>query len=102
MKKIKLKNTSQPAAAHTKRKGIQYYDWKVFVDADPDTLANIDHVTYVLHSTFPDPIRTVSDPSTGFALETKGWGEFEIGAKVEFKDGSTQTTRHMLKLGDGG
>ena len=99
-RKIHLSNTSQPASEQPKREGHQYYNWRVFVDEDPETLAKIDNVTYFLHPTFPDSVRTVSDASTGFALETKGWGEFEIGARVEFKDGSTESTRYNLKLGE--
>ena len=100
MNKIRLSNTSQPARASSARGGTPYYDWKVFVDEDPDVLSRIDRVTYFLHPSFPDPVRTVDDPSTKFALEAKGWGEFEIGAKVHFKDGSTESTSYYLELGD--
>ena len=98
MKPIRLDNTSKPAEDQPKRKDLQYYDWKVYVAEAPDVLEKIDHVTYFLHPTFPDPVRTVSDPSTGFALETKGWGEFKIGAKIQFKDGSSSNTSYMLDL----
>jgi transcription initiation factor IIF auxiliary subunit len=50
----------------------------------------------------PSPVRTVSDPSTGFALETKGWGEFEIRAQIHYKDGTTQNTSYMLDLSKSG
>lgn len=99
MNAIHLSNTSQPLADAPKRKGLQYYDWKVFVDEDEKTLDEIDSVTYILHPTFPEPVRTIKDPSTGFALETKGWGEFQINARIHFKDGSTSTASHMLDLG---
>ncbi len=102
MSRVHLSNTSQPSPDQPKRKGYQHYDWKVFVNADPETLAKIDSVTYFLHPTFPNPVRTVSDASTGFALETKGWGEFEIGAKIQFKDGSTENTSYMLDLSKSG
>ncbi len=98
MSLIRLSNTSKAAADQPKRQGSKYYDWKVFVQEDPAILAKIDHVTYFLHPTFPDPVRTVADPSTGFALETTGWGEFTIGAKIQFKDGSSQSTSYMLDL----
>lgn len=98
MSLIRLTNTSKPVEAQPKRKSLQYYDWKVYVAEAPDVLEKIEHVTYFLHPTFPDPVRTVSDPSTGFALETTGWGEFEIGAKIQFKDGSSSNTLYMLDL----
>jgi transcription initiation factor IIF auxiliary subunit len=98
MNKIHLNNISQAIPVHSKQRDYQYFYWKVFVDEDPEILANIDHVTYFLHPTFPNPVQTVSDPETGFALEAKGWGEFELNARVQFKDGSTENTSYRLKL----
>ena len=98
MSRIRLDNTSKPIETEANRKGLQYYDWKVYIAEAPEDLDKIDYVTYFLHPTFPDPVRTVSDPSTGFALETAGWGEFKIGAKIQFKDGSSSSTSYMLDL----
>ncbi len=100
MKPIQLSNTSQPAAPQPSGE-LQYFDWKVYVDEDPEILKTIDHVTYILHPTFPDPVQIVSDASTGFALETSGWGEFAIGAQIQFKNGSVASSSHMLDLGSG-
>jgi transcription initiation factor IIF auxiliary subunit len=86
----------------TERRGAnQYYRWKVFVDADAATLANIDRVEYQLHPTFPDPIRSSDDPENRFAIETSGWGEFSILAEVRFKDGHTETVSYWLDLSKG-
>jgi transcription initiation factor IIF auxiliary subunit len=101
MKPVQLSNTSRLIPDQPEREQYHYYDWKVFIKEDPDTLAKIDHVTYFLHPTFPDPVRAVSDPSTGFALETKGWGEFEIRAQIHSKGGTTQNTTYMLDLSKG-
>jgi transcription initiation factor IIF auxiliary subunit len=98
---IQLSNTSQPVSGPARRQGLKYYDWKVFVDADPDTLQRIDSVTYILDPTFPDPVRTVNDQSTKFALATKGWGEFEIRAQIRYKDGSSDSTSYRLDLTKG-
>lgn len=95
---IKLGNVSRPASAGTTPRGQQYYDWRVFVDATPDLLDRIDRVTYFLHPTFPNPVRTVDDPSTKFALDSSGWGEFKVRAQVHLKDGSTIEASHMLNL----
>lgn len=101
MNDIHLSNSSQPSEEQPTRAEYQYYDWKVFVDEDAQVLESIDHVTYFLHPTFPNPVRTINDPSTGFALETSGWGEFEIRARVQYKDGSTESTSYKLDLSKG-
>jgi transcription initiation factor IIF auxiliary subunit len=75
-----------------------WYEWEVFVDEDPGKLEEIVRVVYFLHSTFPDPVRTVTDRDRGFSLRARGWGEFEIRAQVAFRDGSTETVRHWLDL----
>lgn len=95
---IRFSNVAQPSSRRAKGEGSQYYDWRVFVDESPDVLKTIDRVTYFLHPTFPNPVRTVDDRSTGFALSSSGWGEFEIRAQLHFKDGTTRTTSFMLDL----
>jgi hypothetical protein len=72
------------------------WDWTVFLVADPATVARISCVEYTLHPTFPDPVRTVCTPSNNFALNSSGWGTFEIGIRVMFKDGSQKHLRHQL------
>src|SRR6516165_7227020 len=58
----KISNTSTYA-------GAGRWDWTIFVDADPNTLEQIDCVEYTLHPTFPNPVRKVcSQPETKFAL----------------------------------
>jgi transcription initiation factor IIF auxiliary subunit len=53
--------------------------WSVFVDADAETLRQIECVEYTLHPTFPNPVRRVCNQSkTGFALSTNGWGTFRL------------------------
>ena len=99
MGRIQLSNVSQ--AIGPERGGLRYYDWKVFVDEDPATLHKIDSVTYFLHPTFPEPVRTVSDENNKFALETKGWGEFEIRASIQYKDGTSESTSYHLDLKKG-
>jgi transcription initiation factor IIF auxiliary subunit len=98
MRRIKLSNTSQPAAEQSPRSKDPFYDWAVYVDEDASTLNEIEAVTYFLHPTFPDPVQTVRDPATRFALKARGWGEFDIAARVRFKDGSVETTQYRLQL----
>ncbi len=77
---IKATNTSQPSA----KKG--YYDWTVFIQSDASTLNSIEHVEYLLHSTFTNPQVSSYDRKSNFSYSTSGWGEFEIKIKVVFKD----------------
>ena len=62
--------------------GKERWEWSVWVDGPSEELDSIDHVTYILHSTFNDPVRTINDRSTNFRLTTSGWGTFTIGAKI--------------------
>ena len=92
---IKVNNKAKLA----KKKGsYDYYDWELYLDEDESTLKNIDHVVYILHETFPEPIRTVSEPDSKFAVQARGWGEFDVGVQVVYKDGSTANEKYRLDL----
>jgi transcription initiation factor IIF auxiliary subunit len=58
--KILIDNESSPAS----KKG--YYNWKVYVVAEPVVLKTIREVVYTLHPTFKYPVQTV--PKTGISL----------------------------------
>lgn len=86
-------------AKRTGKKGkYAYFRWKVFVDEDENTLDNIESVEYLLHPTFPVPDQVRSDRDSKFALETSGWGEFDILITVNFKDGRKEDLRYRLDL----
>ena len=91
--RIVTRNTSSPVFGRP-----EWYDWSIYLEGDQDTLNSIQDVTYYLHPTFPNPIRTVSNPKDGFRLSTRGWGEFEIKIMIKFKNGQTQTLYHWLAL----
>jgi hypothetical protein len=81
--------------------GDNRWDWTVFVQAPTQVLDRVKCVEYTLHPTFPNPVRRVCDRGAGpraFALNSNGWGEFTIRAKVAFKDGHTQGVEYWLKL----
>jgi len=85
------------------KRGIQAVDERwyrslVFVDEDDGTLDKIDSITYVLHSTFPDPVRVVNDRSSKFALEMTGWGSFSMKIRIRYKNGTEEYTRYFLDL----
>lgn len=75
-----------------------WWRWWVWIDGSEPELDRIDHVVYQLHPTFPEPVRTVSDRSTKFRLETAGWGEFTIYARAFTKDGKQVKLEHDLQL----
>ena len=83
------------------RGGRQYYQWMVFIDEPPEVLDAIQSVEYVLHSTFPQPIQVRRDPNNKFALQTSGWGEFNIVIRVNFKDGRKEDLMYWLNLRKG-
>ncbi|MEQ9403123.1 MAG: hypothetical protein RIM99_06040 [Cyclobacteriaceae bacterium] len=81
------------------RDGRSWYKWSVYVSADQNTLNQIDHVQYVLHPTFANPVIDVYEGrSEGFPLTRTGWGTFEVGVNVYFKNGSVKKLLHDLKF----
>lgn len=78
--------------------GKDRWRWSVWLDGTTEELDAIDHVVYILDSTFHDPVRLVRDRSSNFRLETSGWGTFTIHAKAMLKDGSDVSLQHELAL----
>ena len=54
--------------------GIRRWKWAVWVDGTPEELDSVDHVTYILHPTFHNPVKVVHNRETKFRLEATGWG----------------------------
>jgi hypothetical protein len=78
--------------------GIDWWRWWVFIKGTPEELDKIEHVTYMLHPTFHNPVRKVTDRSSNFRLQSVGWGGFRINAKVTLKDGTVIPLSHELML----
>jgi transcription initiation factor IIF auxiliary subunit len=78
--------------------GDDYWKWSVWVEGPDAELNQISQVTYTLHPTFPHPVRTISDRSSKFRLDTAGWGTFTIYATAEHKDGRKSALEHELEL----
>lgn len=74
------------------------WKWAVWIDGPTEKIDEIDHVEYILHPTFPQPVRTVRERSTNFRLESSGWGEFMIHAKITTKNGQLLDLEHWLRL----
>jgi len=79
-------------------RGKDWWDWSVWIDGTTREMADVDHVTYTLHPTFPDPVRRVTTRRNKFRLDSSGWGEFEIFAEIARKNGSTLKRKHWLQL----
>ena len=92
---VKIDNASK----YVKTKGdMDWYKWKVFLKGSGEELDEINYVTYILHPTFPNPIRKITDRTSDFELSTSGWGEFEIKAKINYKTGKIKTITYWLDL----
>lgn len=78
--------------------GDDWWKWAVWIEGGDDALDQIDYVEWVLHPTFPDPIRKSRDRAKKFRLETGGWGVFLIHARLKMKNGETIPLRHHLSL----
>jgi pYEATS domain-containing protein involved in immunity/TIR domain-containing protein len=78
--------------------GGNWWKWSVWIEGGSREMAAVDHVVYTLHATFPDPVRTVRNRRTGFRLESSGWGEFELYARIVAKDGKVHQRKHWLTL----
>lgn len=78
--------------------GEDWWKWWVWIEGSENELAQVGHVIYILHPTFPNPVRTVKDRSSKFLLETAGWGVFLIRAKIIFKDNEETALEHFLEL----
>lgn len=84
---------------HSEYAGNDFWRWSICLDGPDAELDAVDHVVYTLHSTFPNPVRTVTDRQTRFRLETAGWGTFTVYARVVGKeDGAEQHLEHELDL----
>jgi len=82
-------------------KGESWWSWAVWVesvDGGAAALERIESVTYVLHPTFPDPVRSITDRASKFRLQSEGWGEFAIEARVHTTGGGVFRLERWLHL----
>lgn len=80
-------------------KGDDWWEWGAFLDdGGSGELSKVESVEYVLHETFPEPVRQISAPDGAFRLNAGGWGTFELKAFVHFKDGNKTKLKHNIEL----
>jgi hypothetical protein len=81
--------------------GGETFDWCIFVASPADVVRTIRSVDYTLHSSFRDPLQSVSTPEDRFCLLSSGWGGFDVRIRVNFQDASDINTTFQLKVRDG-
>ena len=78
-----------------------YWNWSVWIDASKEVIEQINYVEYILHSSFPNRVRTRSSKRDHFKLSSKGWGEFTIFVRIYMHDSTEPSLySHNLKLFD--
>ena len=74
--------------------------WTLFVRGpnDEDLACFISKVAFSLHQSFAEPVRIVTN--SPFEVTASGWGEFEAGIRIFFKDPAEQPIDlvHVIKL----
>jgi transcription initiation factor IIF auxiliary subunit len=78
--------------------GKDRWAWSVWLEGSSQELDGVDHVVYILHPTFHNPVRQINDRKTNFRLDTSGWGAFTIHAKAVHRDGRETMLDHDLVL----
>ena len=77
----------------------EYYRLRMFLESDePQSLDEVASVTYRLHPTFKDPVRSVSDRKSNFELRTAAWGEFNMTAEITYKGGKKLVVERYINL----
>jgi transcription initiation factor IIF auxiliary subunit len=70
----------------------------VFLQGDETLMNSIRMVEYVLHPTFPNPVREITDREHCFVLQTEAWGIFNMQITVYFEDGRREDVDYRVKL----
>jgi transcription initiation factor IIF auxiliary subunit len=78
--------------------GDDWWKWAVWVEGTDDVLDQVNFVEWMLHPTFPNPVRNVRNREEKFRIDTGGWGVFPIRANVYLKDGNLVRLQHELTL----
>jgi len=85
-------------AQDSKQTRPEYWRWSATIEGTEQELDAVQQVTWLLHPTFVNPVRTSTSRATKFRLETAGWGEFQLKAKVKLKTGKVHNLSHWVKL----
>lgn len=77
-----------------------WWRWTAFLDdVTEDELESIEYVEYHLHPSFKNPVKRSKSKKTNFSISAKGWGTFEITARVKYLDNRPDVTYvHALEF----
>jgi len=75
-----------------------WWRWAIWLDGTPAEMDSTTSVKWILHPTFPQPIRVISDSKTKFRLDGTGWGEFTVNAEINLTSGEVVKKRHWLRF----
>lgn len=79
--------------------GDGQWEWRAWIDASDGELDAVARVVWRLHPTYASPLVEASNRNDRFAIERTAWGRFQLGADIEFKDGSpARRVRRQLRL----
>lgn len=81
-----------------KYKGEDYWDWSAWIEGSRGDIDKIKEVKWILHPTFPNPIRVISDKASKFKLETGGWGVFNLKATILLGNGEEVKLTKEIEL----
>lgn len=87
-----------PPEARRPEFGSNTHQFTIWVQGTDQDLSSIEKVTYYLHPTFNPSVVTRYSPADNFALAFTAWGQFELKAKVYFKDGQVKDLSRYLSF----
>lgn len=75
-----------------------WWKWSVWIEGPDSELDQVHEVTWVLHRTFPKPVRVLKDRKSHFRLDASGWGVFRIYATLALEGDKQLELHHDLEL----
>jgi transcription initiation factor IIF auxiliary subunit len=78
--------------------GPDWWKWSVWLEGPDAELDEVSSVEWLLHPTFPSPVREITDRTSRFKLQSAGWGEFLVKARVHKKSNKVLLLAHSLHL----
>lgn len=89
---------AQICGRYIRRSAVPKWHWAVKLEGPAELVHKVACVKYELHDTYTNPVRTVNDAKTNFALEADSYGVFEIRATIVLYSGGMLKCSHTLKL----
>jgi transcription initiation factor IIF auxiliary subunit len=78
--------------------GHDRWTWSLQLNGTPAELDDVDHVVYVPHPTFHNPVREIRDRTSNFQIKSSSWGGFTMYVKIFHRDGHEELLEYNLAL----